>query len=946
MKVLLTAVFLSLSISLSATSYYVSNAGNDGNDGKTEATAWKTISKVNSQTFSPGDVISFKRGDKWREMLTVTSSGNAASYIVYTSYGTGVNPQIIGSTQATTWSATGVANVWKSATSLTTNPLTYGNVWFVETDGEVSTGKSQTYSSTFTNLKSEYDCTWNGNILYIYAASDPDSRYAIVEAAERLYSVSLNSKNYIKFDGIDMHYGAKAGLFNSSYSIVTGLTVRNCDIGFSGYNDGAGYGIHINCNKGLFENNSIHDHGRRGISLYNYTSSNIRNVIIQNNTFYNGYHTTGVDIASGSVSGSTGNIYNVIIRNNLYYHAENGSLSAPSFNSMIGGQTAAGKIDTVLIYNNIFKYSAGAGHYMLGDVYNVSYLNNTFYGFNKTATGNTNFIRLGLDAGNKTITIKNNIFYGDANYSVNTSAVFMVLYGTIAYSDVISDHNLYYVTDQKAAMVSDYSPLTVFHGNDFESLKSAWGWEKNSPSPSDPIFANAPTTFQLAAGSPAIAAGVNVGLATDYDGKSYSATPSIGAYEYGSSTSTPVLPVFQSAVIENATPVRLDMTYNLTLGNVVPATSSFTVRVNSTARTVSSVTVSGTKVQLNLASAVVYGDVVTVSYTAPATNPLQTSAGGKAVSIASKAVTNNVGAINPVYVSSVVENDTPSRIEMTYNMTLTNVAPSASAFKVIVNSAARAVSTVIISDTKIYLSLASPVAFGDVVTVAYTKPATNYLKNTSGGQAASISAQTVVNNVVNPPAGPEYMSSVVENATPTIVEVSFDQQLANVIPSVSSFIVKVNSVAVTVNSVSISGTDLRLSISKTIYAGDIVTVSYVVPQQNAVQIASGAEAAALSNETVTNNSELVAVKNPVRTRLLTAYPNPVTDYVTIRIAGSFTELNTIRFFNMSGTLCLEVKPDPGLSEITIPVNLKAGLYLVQLTSGKTTLFALKISVKK
>ena len=59
------------------------------------------------------------------------------------------------------------------------------------------------------------------------------------------------------------------------------------------------------------------------------------------------------------------------------------------------------------------------------------------------------------------------------------------------------------------------------------------------------------------------------------------------------------------------------MTYNLTLANVVPAASAFSVRVNSTARTVNTVAISGTKVQLTLASPVVYGDVVTVSYTKP-----------------------------------------------------------------------------------------------------------------------------------------------------------------------------------------------------------------------------------------------------------------------------------------------------------------------------------------
>ncbi len=49
--------------------------GSDAKDGQFEANSWKIISKVKSQSFSPGDSILFKRGDAWRERLVPTSSG-------------------------------------------------------------------------------------------------------------------------------------------------------------------------------------------------------------------------------------------------------------------------------------------------------------------------------------------------------------------------------------------------------------------------------------------------------------------------------------------------------------------------------------------------------------------------------------------------------------------------------------------------------------------------------------------------------------------------------------------------------------------------------------------------------------------------------------------------------------------------------------------------------
>ena len=248
------------------------------------------------------------------------------------------------------------------------------------------------------------------------------------------------------------------------------------------------------------------------------------------------------------------------------------------------------------------------------------------------------------------------------------------------------------------------------------------------------------TFLKLKTGSDLIDAGVDVGL--PYSGKA----PDIGYSEYIDGVVTPSSPVFLSASVENATPARLEMTYNLTLANVVPAATAFTVKVNSVTRTVSSVAISGTKVLLTLASPVVNGDAVTVAYTKPATNPLQTAAGGQAASLAAQSVTNNVAAPNPVYISSVIENATPARLEMTYNLILANIVPAASAFAVKVNSVARTVSSVTISGTKVLLTLSSPVVYGDVVTVAYTKPASNPLQTTAGGQAASLAAQSAINN--------------------------------------------------------------------------------------------------------------------------------------------------------------------------------------------------------
>ncbi len=60
------------------TTYYVSPTGNDASDGKTPATAWQTVDKVNTQTFGGGDSVLFEGGKSFTGCLTF-AAGKVAS---------------------------------------------------------------------------------------------------------------------------------------------------------------------------------------------------------------------------------------------------------------------------------------------------------------------------------------------------------------------------------------------------------------------------------------------------------------------------------------------------------------------------------------------------------------------------------------------------------------------------------------------------------------------------------------------------------------------------------------------------------------------------------------------------------------------------------------------------------------------------------------------------
>jgi hypothetical protein len=73
------------------TTFYVSPTGNDKNNGTSIANAWKTINKVNSRNWSPGDKILFQGGATFTGSLSFTAedAGTPASPVTISTFGTG-----------------------------------------------------------------------------------------------------------------------------------------------------------------------------------------------------------------------------------------------------------------------------------------------------------------------------------------------------------------------------------------------------------------------------------------------------------------------------------------------------------------------------------------------------------------------------------------------------------------------------------------------------------------------------------------------------------------------------------------------------------------------------------------------------------------------------------------------------------------------------------------
>lgn len=77
-----------ISSGVAADVFYVHPLGNDGANGRSPTSAWRSVSKVNmaSASFAPATTVLFAAGGEWRERLEPAASGIAGAPIVFDCY--------------------------------------------------------------------------------------------------------------------------------------------------------------------------------------------------------------------------------------------------------------------------------------------------------------------------------------------------------------------------------------------------------------------------------------------------------------------------------------------------------------------------------------------------------------------------------------------------------------------------------------------------------------------------------------------------------------------------------------------------------------------------------------------------------------------------------------------------------------------------------------------
>lgn len=217
----------------SGTKYYVSNTGDDKNDGKTPETAWATLEKVNSAPLKSGDMILFQRGGLWRGHVL------AKNGVTYSAYGEGYKPKIWASVDGIAhgkWVKTETENVWKLDEKI-----------FIEDVNVVvfnGVGKDALFGEKkekLADVKKDYDFVFQGqyvysgrvdNCLYLYCSKgNPADVFSSIEISLKEVNITtLKGVKDVTIHNLDLTFGYKP----FDFSWCDNMHVSYCISGWQG----------------------------------------------------------------------------------------------------------------------------------------------------------------------------------------------------------------------------------------------------------------------------------------------------------------------------------------------------------------------------------------------------------------------------------------------------------------------------------------------------------------------------------------------------------------------------------------------------------------------------------------------------------------------------------------------------------------------------------------
>ena len=225
--------------------YYVSNNGDDKNDGKTPETAWATLTKVNITKFGKDDLVLFERGGFWRGSIQVQSD------VTYSAYGTGPKPKIYSSIDGTVgeWTETETKDVYVYSEKLYQKDICVIVFDEVNADSTYAKKKKDIYK-----VGSDLDFAFQGgyatsgkkdNMLYLKCEQgNPKDVFDSIEISTTTDTVVIDAGvENVTINNLELAFGPYPILANYTNNVK----ISYCVTGWHGGNTGPGdEGVRLN----------------------------------------------------------------------------------------------------------------------------------------------------------------------------------------------------------------------------------------------------------------------------------------------------------------------------------------------------------------------------------------------------------------------------------------------------------------------------------------------------------------------------------------------------------------------------------------------------------------------------------------------------------------------------------------------------------------------------
>jgi hypothetical protein len=226
-------------------SFYLSAAGNDAADGRSPASAWASIPRLNAAmaggVVRPGAAVRFRAGDTFYGRVQQPGHRDVtAPWTVFTSYGVGARPVISAykvANRSAGWVNRG-NGVWRidlrSRSGAYTGDVTSDktDVGFLKVDGVIYGRKR----SRLTDLRTTWDFVSTDGFCYVKVAYNPATRHDTKIAVSGAYTDSSGSPDIFTpmtktaLIGLDIAGCGGNGIVGSAYWRPQQVQIRNCAI--------------------------------------------------------------------------------------------------------------------------------------------------------------------------------------------------------------------------------------------------------------------------------------------------------------------------------------------------------------------------------------------------------------------------------------------------------------------------------------------------------------------------------------------------------------------------------------------------------------------------------------------------------------------------------------------------------------------------------------------